>query len=473
MGSILATINMYHMTSSLFSEFSPSEYSDWVNQVTKELKGKTTDSLISFTRDGISIQPMYTKDFPGRVVQEQPVKNTSGWTITEEIAVDNEEEDNQVILDKIYRGANGLVLYVYDNVQLDVLLKNVQLQFIQLNFVVEGDGKTIIQKLVEVAKNQGLHPDQLKGSVNVDPIEAAARTGEWKENAKKDLSELKILTDDAPSGIKTFCVNNNLFANAGATPAQQLGISLAHLHEYLLLTDNHQNNRFWLNMAIGNNYFEEIAKFRAVRRLWKYLLQQYKTTGSPLYLFAETGLRNKTIYDPWVNMLRSATEAMSAAMGGCDEILVRSYDSAFREPNVIGSRVARNQQLIMAYESYFDKVQDPAAGSYFVENLTEELAEKGWAFFKEIEKEGGMIAALEKGWIQDKIETAAADEQEMFDQGKIVLLGTNLYPNKAELMKNQLEDPAFNENIASETSIRRLAARRLAEQYEKARLQAE
>ena len=458
------------MSKHLFSEFPPNSYQQWKEQTLKDLKGKPFEVLNNTTSDGASVNPMYTAETAPNKPANQPWPEHQGWVVVEEIVVTDEAEANKEALDKLNRGANGLLFYVFDEVDLSKLLHNILMEHITIHFVVDGDGKAVLDNWVRVAEQRGIRLEQLSGSINTDPIESAARTGNWQKSAEEDLNILDELVEDAPTNINCLCVNNNLFANAGATPAQQLGIALAHLHEYLLRAGFKHAGSVWLNMAIGGQYFPEIAKFRAMRRLWQFLLQQYEVESVPLRLYAETGIRNKTIYDPWVNMLRSTSEAMSAVIGGCDELLLRSYDSVFKAPGELGSRVARNQQLVLAYESYFGRVDDVAAGSYFIEELTEELAEKGWQVFKNIEAMGGMVACLERGYIQDIIERAAADEQELFDAGKLPLLGTSIYPNKSEIMSSEVTNPLYGVEPEEPLSIRPVVPNRLAEKLERTRL---
>lgn len=455
---------------SLFEQFPTHTYQQWVTQVTKELKGQPLDALTTFTRDGLPIKPMYTReDFAG--LAPQPWKANPGWALVEEVVVEDETTANQKILACLNAGANGLLLYVFDDVNLENLLKEVLMEHINLHFVVEGDGARVLKNWLDLAKSRGVDLQKLSGTINIDPVEASARQGFWQKSAADDMKTVDDMAQLTQGNIRVFCMNNNLFANAGATAAQQLGIALAHMHEYLLVANT--NKGFWLNMAIGSQYFEEIAKFRAIRRLWLFLQEQYTFSPQPLHLYAETGLRNKTIYDPWVNMLRSTTEAMSAALGGADEIMLRSYDSTFHKPQSQGERVARNQQLILAYESYFDRVADPSSGSYFIEELTAQLAAAGWDFFKEIEKNGGLIKSLENGWLQEVIEESHRQEQIKFDNNELPLLGSNLYPNAKERMKFQVKEGAFHQSPAKQTPIRPVVARRLSEDYESKRLEQE
>ena len=461
------------MRKTLFSDFPPSTYQQWRDQTTKDLKGKPFEDLFNHSTDGILISPLYAEENRKHALGEQPVSPQKGWVTIEEILVEDTAKANRIALDVLNKGANGILFYVFDEVDLEQLLDGILMEHITLHFVVEGNGLTVLKNWIELAQRKGISPESLRGTINTDPIEAVARTGNWRDSAGGDLVELQEIVDNSPHGIKSLCINNNLFANAGATHAQQLGLALAHINEYITRMGTDDVHRVWVNMAIGRRYFREIAKFRAMRRLWQFLLKQYGVKDQPLALYAETGIRNKTIYDPWVNMLRSTSEGMSAVIGGVDELLLRSYDATYRKVTALGYRVARNQQLVLAYESYFGAVKDVAAGSYYIEELTEELAEKGWEFFKHIEAMGGIIKALQSGYIQDIIEQSHGQEQELFNDGRIPLLGTNIYPNKNEKLKQEIENPLFAMLPSDGTTIRPVVPRRLAEEMEKERLAGE
>jgi methylmalonyl-CoA mutase len=461
------------MRKTLFSDFPATSYNQWQEQTTKDLKGKPFEDLFNHTSDGILVGPLYSAENQKHTLGQQPVSVTQGWVTVEEILVEDAAKANRVALDVLNRGANGLLFYVFDDVDIERLLDGILMQHITLHFVVEGDGHAVLKNWLSLAQRKGILAEALRGSINTDPIEAAARTGNWRDSAEGDLAMLQEVVDASPPGIKSLCVNNNLFANAGATPAQQLGLALAHGNEYITRMGTDDVHRIWVNMAIGGRYFKEIAKFRAMRRLWLFLLNSYGLKEIPLPLYAETGIRNKTMYDPWVNMLRSTSEGMSAILGGCDELLLRSYDATYRKPVPLGYRVARNQQLVLAYESYFGAVKDPSAGSYYIEELTEELAEKGWEFFKQIEAQGGMIAALENGYIQTEIEKSQEQEQALFNEGRLPLLGTSIYPNKNEKLKQEVESALYAMPPTGATAIRPVVQRRLSEAMEKSRLDAE
>ena len=258
---------------------------------------------------------------------------------------------------------------------------------------------------------------------------------------------------------------------------QQLAYSLAHANEYLNHLDNlsdeiKESIEVTFNTAVGSNYFFEIAKLRALRQLWTTLATEYGFNTN-CKIIATPSKRNKTIYDYNVNMLRTTTECMSAILGGADIIANLSYDSLYHHPNEFGDRIARNQLLVLKNESYFDKVNNPADGAYYIESLTEQLAEKALALFKDIEANGGFLSQLKEGTIQRKIKESADKEQADFDAEKLILLGTNKHPNPADKMKNDLEVSPFLKIEKRKTLIEPIIEKRLSENLEINRLKEE
>lgn len=454
-----------------FSEFSRGSKTDWLNQIEKELKGKDFSSIQSQIEDGITLNPAYHSD-DELSTSAVPAKAQDHVDLIEAMVVENEADCNKRILEVLNKGTSALLLYVVENVNLDLLLKDVLIQHVAVHFVVEGEGKSVLNKLEQIVENRGLVPAEIRGSINIDPIECAARTGAWKHTSEQDLHELNELLKTPLSQLKTLCVNANLYHNAGANTSTELALSLAHLHEYLHRFGPENAHRFWLNMAIGPNYLVEVAKFRAMRLLWAKVGEAYGVK-LPIHIYAETGLRNKTIFDPNVNMLRNTTEGMSALVGGVDELQIQPYDKPFREASDLATRVARNQALVAQYEAFAQRVNDPAAGAYAIEKLTNELCEKAWDLFKEVEKRGGMIEALQSGWIQEYIRNEAAEEQAEFDSGELRLVGTNVFPNESEHLADYTTHPLFSNGDSSGKDIEKIQAIRLAEKMERERLNSE
>jgi len=266
------------------------------------------------------------------------------------------------------------------------------------------------------------------------------------------------------------------YQNAGATITQQLAYGLCQANEYFNFAESKglPLDSIHFKIAIGSNYFFEIAKIRALRQLFQTLKKEYTaTSNTACHITAQPSKRNKTIYDYNTNMLRTTTECMSAVLGGANTIINRPYDDIYHKTNTFGQRISRNQLLILKKESYFDAVSNPADGAYYVESLTTELATNALHIFKEIEASGGFLKQLQKGTIQRKIKESAQKEQEAFNQGDIHLLGTNIHPNSQDRMKEIIELYPFVKHKPRKTILEPIIARRLAETLEKERLEAE
>ena len=223
---------------------------------------------------------------------------------------------------------------------------------------------------------------------------------------------------------------------------------------------------------MGTNYFFEIAKLRALRILWETLALEYNIPTECL-IFSTPTKRNKTLYDYNTNLLRTTTECMSAILGGSNFINNLAYDAIYHKDNEFGSRISRNQLLVLKHESYFDKVNNPADGVYYIESLTQQLAEKALELFKDIEANGGFLKQLKEGIIQRKIKESAEREQNQFNNGEEILLGTNKHPNPNDKMKHELELYPFVKTKPRKTLLEPIIEKRLAENLEQNRLKTE
>lgn len=454
-----------------FQEFPALSKEDWLTQISKELKGAELSSMDSRPEPDILLKPAYTSvDLPE--TQPIPARPQSHIDLIEVVEVSNGKESNKYLLELLNKGCSGLLLFLQKGVVLKDLLEGVYIEHIAIHYVSDGEAVQVAGQLAAVISERGLDPKEVRGSINADPIENLARTGKWFRDEASDFDSLSQIIKIGPGNLRTLCVNANIYHNAGARTTTELGTALAHAHEYIARFGVESASSVWMNLAIGRNYLLQIAKFRAMRLLWARMISSYTSETIPLHIYAETGWRNKTIYDPNVNMLRTTTEGMSAMLGGIDEICINPFDMTFRTPTPLAQRIARNQALVMQYESFAAKVNDPAAGSYAIENLTHQLCEKAWAVFAEIESKGGLIETLKSGWIQDRIESEAATEQEAFDRGDISLVGTNKFPNKEEKMNDLIEYPMFA-SAAGEEVIRKVRMIRLSEKSEQARLKEE
>lgn len=447
----------------LFDGFAPTSPEEWKAKIEKDLRGKEYNSLISQTADGVSIQPFYHRSQVD--VSGQPFKAMAKWDIVQEILVEDAKAANKEALDHLNRGATSLLFYCNADVNLDQLFEGVQIEFIRTNFVVEGDASVLAENFKSLISSRGLNASEIAGSVNIDCLESIARTGNWTVDEATDFENIKNLNASLPKNIKGLCINANLFANAGATPSQQLGIAVSMVYEYIHRLELKNTNSFWINFALGSDYFGEIAKLRAFRRLWTQLNSELGFEQNEAFIYAETALRNKTILDGYNNMIRTTSESMAAAIGGANEISVKGFNHTFKNPDFFGERIAKNQQNMLEHESHMNAVNDISQGSYFIETLTEELATKGWDFFKEIEKRGGYVDAMKSGWLQEQVELSADAEQKAFDDQKVVLIGANKYAKQDENLKGIIEHGMFAGND-KDTVIKRIVPTRLSERLE-------
>jgi methylmalonyl-CoA mutase len=224
---------------------------------------------------------------------------------------------------------------------------------------------------------------------------------------------------------RNICVDISLHQNAGAAIYQQLGIALAKTKELVEVYGSEIVNKLIFKIAIGGNYFFETAKLRAFKIVFNQLSKEYNLDEIP-YIFAETSLRNKAVSDSENNLIRSTLELASAMIGGADAVFSNNY--IINGTTDISEEISFKQQIVLAYESIINVFEDASNGSYYVEDITQQIAEKSWALFVEIEETGGYLELLKQGIIQKKIYDQAVEEQKWVEEGKIKLIGVNLYP---------------------------------------------
>mgnify|MGYP000391305212 CR=1 FL=1 len=374
--------------------------------------------------DGRVVQPLYTE---GPALQAG-FRRQPWWTMVQEHAADKEFAANHWALARLSHGASGLLFYLYDHHYLPRILKDIDLRYIHLHLVVEGNGAEVMEALLHHAHNEVVSLDQVHGCLNIDPLEAAARTGSFDESKMYELGELSRL---APPNMRYMCVNATLYGNSGASAATQLALATAHLDFYLDAFGSVGLDRYWIGLTSSSYLFQEMAKVRAVRLLWARLLETYDLPATAIEVYCETPVTDQTAYDVHSNLLRATSAAFGAVVGGADQVQIKPYDALVETPSEEGERLALNQHFLLAYESYLDRTEDPAAGSYFVETLTQELCEDAWAYFQEIKAQGGLLAALEKGTVQDRI----ASEVERAEPEKV--LGVNLFPQAGQRLPEQ------------------------------------
>lgn len=451
------------MKHSLFSEFDPISAKLWKQKIQFELKGEDyNDTLIWDSPENIKVKPFYDKeDLPKNLSTNQ---KTNGFKICQNIFVFDLEKSIKRALDSIERGADSII-FTIENETIDItkLLEKLPLETCEIYLNLTFISVNYISKIETIAKSRNA-----KIYCNLDPIGQLAKDGNWFKTQEKDNFETLNLISKQVLNCSIISINSSLYQNAGANMVQELAYSLAHANEYLNRIST-INQPIVFKISVGTNYFFEIAKLRAYRILFNSIAKEYNQ-NLECHLVVTPTKRNKTIYDYNVNMLRTTTECMSAIIGGADAIANLPYDALYHKDNEFGDRIARNQLLILKNESYFDKVNNPADGTYYIESLTQQLAEKALILFKEIEANGGFLNQLKEGIIKRKIQESADKEQELFDSGKEVLLGTNKYPNKDDKMKHDLELFPFVKINPRKTLITPIIEKRLAEKLEQVRL---
>ncbi|WP_100615025.1 methylmalonyl-CoA mutase subunit beta [Confluentibacter citreus] len=453
----------------LFNEFTPVTSKQWKQKIQFDLAGADyNNTLIWKTNEDISVKPFYHGEDLTELPQTSNTKATQ-WRICETIYVVDVNKSNQKALKAIKKGADSIKFIVPNpSVSVEALLKNIdtaatpihlELQFLSEDFIVIPANPDNYW--------EGIH-------IHTDIIGHLARNGNWFSTLNTDFSQVENIV----KSTNTFSVDATLYQNAGANMVQQLAYALAHANEYLnrldsvIASEAKQSATCIFNLSVGSNHFFEIAKLRALRILWKTLASEYNF-NQDCHIYTTPTKRNKTLYDYNTNMLRTTTECMSAILGGSDTICNLSYDAIYHKVNAFGTRMARNQLLILKHESYFDKVNNPADGAYYIETITNQLAEKALELFKNIEANGGFLKQLKEGTIQRKIKESAEKEQQQFNAGNLILTGTNKHVNPSDKMKDALELYPFVKTNQRKTLIEPIIEKRLSETLEQQRLKNE
>ena len=456
----------------LFQDFEEVSAKQWKQKIQADLKGADyNEKLVTKTLHGIDIKPFYSSE---DIDETLKVSNPAHWNICEKIYVSSTENANKKALEKSQKGTEA-IWFILPNKEIDfenlfegfpngtsIYLKP---EFLDADFVLKLD-KLVSEK-------------DLKVYLQTDIIGKLARSGNWFDNMNADHEQLDKIVQQTKHLKSVVCVDIGLYQNSGANIPQQLAYSIAQATEYLnhfselgLSEEQKKNFKFQFNVSVGSDYFFEISKIRALRWLFLTIAQEFGF-NTTCYVIAQPTKRTKTLYDFNVNLLRTTTESMSAILGGADAICSMPYDAIYHKDNEFGDRIARNQLLIMRNESYLDKVGNVSEGTYYIETLTRQLAEKGLDIFKEIEKGGGLLKELKAGVIQKKIKESAKEEQEKFNTGELVLIGTNKFENPEDRMKDDIELYPFLKKNPRKTLIEPILERRLSEEQEEKRLEEE
>jgi methylmalonyl-CoA mutase len=454
------------MITNLFDDFNPISSKQWKQKIQFELNGADYNkTLVWNSPEDIQVKPFYHNDEFNKAFHV--TTKATQFKICQNIFVYDFEKSIKRALDSLKRGADSL-RFTIENESIDItkLLEKLPLEKVTVYFHLRFVSIDFVKKIDAFAKK-----NNTLIFCNLDPIGQLAKDGNWFVTKEKSNFETLNLLSATTTSVSLISINAALYQNAGANMVQQIAYSLGHANEYFNRIES-INQPIVFEVAVGTNYFFEIAKLRALRLLFNLIAKEYNHNLDCNIIVSPTK-RNKTLYDYNVNMLRTTTECMSAIIGGADAIANLPYDALYHKDNEFGDRIARNQLLILKNESYFDKVNNPADGSYYIESLTNQLAEKSLALFKDMESDGGFLKQLNDGIIKRKIQESADTAQELFDNGKEILLGTNKHPNKDDKMKHNLELFPFVKIKPRKTLITPIIEKRLAEKIEQERLEKE
>ena len=483
----------------LFTEFTAPTTQEWLDKIEVDLKGADFQKrLVWRTNEGFNVQPFYRREdlkdlkTPDALPGEFPFvrgnkKDSNSWYVRQNIKVDDPVEANKKALDILNKGVDSIGFrFGHEALSaefIETLLKDIRLDIVEVSYrTCQRHALELADLLVAYFEKMGYDKEKIVGGVGFDPIERMLMKGKDSSAFMADMPRLVEKLKDYPN-LRCVMVHSDLLNNAGAYIVQELGYALAWGNEYMQqLTDagidaDLAAKKIKFYMGISENYFMEIAKFRAARMLWAQIVKLYETKcdcACQMIVNASTSSYNQTLFDSYVNLLRSQTEAMSAALGGIHSMVVTPFDAPYEKPTDFSERIARNQQLLIKEESHFDRIVDPSAGSYYIEHLTDALAREGWKLFLKIEEEGGFLEAVKKGVVQADINATNEKRHGDAAKRKEFLLGTNQFPNFTE--KSEGKEPVACDcscKHACDADIPAVKVSRLASDFEQLRLSTE
>ena len=483
----------------LFDQFAPVTPEEWRAKAEVDLKGADFEKkMVWRTNEGFSAQPLYrsvdiadlkqTKSLPGEFPYVRGTRYNNDWKVRQNIDVDDVKAANAKALDVLNKGINSIGFHMHNgDVDLKALLNGISLRNCEINLqCCPKCALKYAKELVELVKEAGCE-DYFVGSIAFNPFKRTFKHGEPFPGDIVAMATELMNTVKPVAHLRVLSVDSLALNNAGAYIYQELGYALAWGAEWMaMMTDasfsaDEVANRIKFNMGVSTVYFMEIAKFRAARELWALIVKQFNPANDyscMMNVNAETSRYNQTIYDSYVNLLRSQTEAMSAALACVDSIVVIPFDAPYQKSDDFSERIARNQQILLKEESHLDKVVDPAGGSYYVEMLTKNLADQGWKLFLDVEDKGGFKAALESGDIINAVNATANERFDKVAKRREQLLGTNQFPNFTEKAADKADkrDACCCHcgcNHEEKEGAVALNTKRLAEQFEEVRLATE
>ena len=439
----------------LFAEFPPVPTEKWEEVIAVDLKGADYErKLVWRTPEGFNVRPYYRAENleglkflasePGEFPYVRGTRCDNVWRVHQSLTVKCPEAANAEALKLLDSGVDSLGFSLTKGLsaaEVETLLRDIHLPAVEV--VLSGEGVAdVVEPVLAKIEKEGW---QETASVHfvLDPIiNRLSLTGAFcspgGEKCFKMLAGL-VRRTAAMKGVRVVTVSGENFSNAGSTIVEELAFALSAGNDY-----------------ITSNYFMEMAKFRAARMLWANIVKGYnpeKGCSCKLFAHAVTSTWNQTVYDPYINMLRGTTEAMSASIAGVHSLEVTPFNKAYEDPNEFSMRIARNVELLLKHESHFDQVVDPAGGSYYIENLTDSIANEAWKLFREIEEKGGYTAAYESGFIVERVKASAAAKDKNIATRREILLGANQYPNFTEVAGKELTEAAVTRPVSEGNTL--------------------
>lgn len=466
------------MANKLFTEFPPVSTEQWEEVINKDLKGADYEKkLVWRTQEGFNVRPYYRAENleeikhlgaqPGEFPYVRGTKKNNEWFINQWVCCCKSQyaEANAEAREIIAKGVESVTFYlepgkVVTKADFAVLLKDIDLAKVPVNF---GDccitAAESVKNFTAYVDSLGIDKDAVKAAFDFDPIKMLTTKGGYCEDKAYAVLADLVKAVAGYKGIRVIEVNANVFNCAGASTVQELAFALNIGSEYISrlteagLSAEEVARKMFFIFGVGSTYFMEIAKFRAARMLWANIVEAYgvkEGCARKMNIRAVTSEWNQTVYDAYVNMLRGTTEAMSAAIAGVDYLEVTPFDYAFEAPTDFSNRIARNVQSILKEESHFNKVVDPAAGSYYIETLTASIAEYAWKLFKSVEEAGGFVAQFKAGFVQAQVKAVADKKDANLAARKMTLLGTNQFPNFLEKAGEKITKEIVSRDIETE-----------------------
>ena len=463
----------------LFTEFPPVPTEKWEEVITADLKGADYErKLVWRTGEGFNVRPYYRAEnlegiqFLGSQAGEFPfVRGTrthNRWRVHQTIEVQFPKKANAEALQLLNSGVDSLGFCIakegFMAGDIDQLLAGIEIPAVEITFC---GMKTANMADLVIAKleREGIAADAHVAFV-IDPlVKGLSQKGDFcSPDGEKCFAKIASLIERTREykHIRIVTVSAGIFSNAGSTIVEELAFALSAGNDYLArLTDagidaDTAARKLRFSFSVTSNYFMEIAKFRAARMLWANIVKEYnpaKNCACKMMIHARTADWNQTVYDPYVNMLRGTTEAMSATIAGVHSLEVTPFDAAFENPTEFSKRIARNVELLLKNESHFDQVVDPAGGSYYIENLTQSIAAEAWKLFLELEEKGGYTAAYKAGFVKERIAASAAAKDKAIATRRQTLLGANQYPNFTEVADKAITAEAVTRKQAEGNTL--------------------